>query len=296
MSDTGRGTAVVYVATRSRYLDEAWRSARSVKRHMDVDIHLFTSLKLRRDARRGPFDRVIGFDDHVQGFADSILDDTHLVADKILFLDSDTFVASSLSDVFDELDHTDLVCCWDPTRTGTAPHTHEHDVPETWPQVNTGVLGLRDCPDIRYLLDRWRVHYERQREHYVAGLNQPAFRQAVHEVKPDMHVLPAEYNWRLGTNANQINYAAGPVKIIHGRSTLFDLDELADLVNETEQPRIVSIKDGRPVISTNDDVTASQRALRITDRSAWKLYKDGLSGLIRAGGQLVRESIGGVRG
>ena len=122
MDSTNRG--VLYIATREPYLSEATTSARSVRAHNpELPITLCAPADV---VVPGVFDEAIQITNPDHGFSDSNLSSGHMIYDRTLFLDSDTYVTGSLEPVYDLLDRNDLVAAQDPTRTGTVEHGHEH--------------------------------------------------------------------------------------------------------------------------------------------------------------------------
>ena len=280
--------SVLYIATRRRYLDEAKVSATSLKAYHDWPVHLITTEALIDRSTRSFFDGVELVDEASRDFADSILTEWDCVADKTLFLDTDTYVAAPLEGIVEHLDDVDLVGCWDPTRGGTVPHEHDPDIPASHPMLNTGVLAYRDTEAVWELFADWRRLYDKLYDDVVGGLNQPAFRQATYEWNGLIHVLPPEYNFRVGNVANSVNYAAGPVRLIHGRSHLWHPADLARRINETHDPRVIICNPWPPEVITAEDKSTHQRLLNAADVHSWQVYKHGPVGCVRSILQGVR--------
>ena len=112
---------VLYIATGASYLEEARRSAQSVKKHSPtLSIGVVTDQSIQPDA---DFDMVLDvsantvLEEHQERY---LTQDTVPYSRKILplfqspfqktiFLDSDTFVAAPLDELFTLLDHFDLL-------------------------------------------------------------------------------------------------------------------------------------------------------------------------------------------
>ena len=267
---------VCYIATREPYLSEAEHSAESIRaHHPEMPITLYAPA----DVPHPPiFDSAETIADPSHNFSDSNLTSQHVPYDRTLFLDTDTYVAAPLDAVFDMLDRFDIAAAQDPAREGTAPHEHEHDVPATFPQYNTGVVAYRDTAGVRDLFDRWNELYHTV-DGVAYGLNQPTFRMAAYESDLDIGTLPAEYNFRIGNVANKVNYACGPVVILHGRSAWWDIEQLAERLNETHERRVVIVKSGSIQVITNDERTTAQSAGYWLDRMHWKYQKAGTRGI-----------------
>lgn len=281
MSRTSRG--VLYLASREPYLEEAVQSARSVRNHNpDLPITLYAPPAYDAPA---VFDEVRRLEDPDHDFSDSNVTPDQLPYDRTLFLDSDTYVTGSLEPVFDVLETHDLAAAQDPTRTGTVAHSHDHDVPATFPQYNTGVLALRDAGPVHDLLTRWHALYHDLESSH--GLNQPAFRVALYESDAALATLPPEYNFRIGNVANSVLYACGPVRILHGRSMHWDLPEAAAQINATDERRAVVAKP-HPELITDGDRSVGQTAAHMADRARWKFTKDGVSGVARGAAAVLK--------
>lgn len=220
---------VLYVATGAKYVDDAIRSSSSVRRHMpDLDIAIVTDLPERV---AGKFEHVIelpgsprhSFLDKVVGLGLSPFEDT-------LFLDADTFVCESCTEVFDLLPRFDLAVAHDACRVG-APV----DCPESFGELNTGVLVFRQTEEMQALLRRWLENYRLDDEQAPGERNdQPSFRVALFESNIRFHVLTPEYNFILWYPAFSGEY--GRVKIVHGK---WHLERVADLANDTEKARVI---------------------------------------------------------
>lgn len=266
MSERG----VVYIASQEPYLSEAVQSAESVREHHD-DLPITLYAPETVDVS-DVFDDVRTIEDPSHDFADSNLSSEHMPFEQNLFLDSDTYVTGSLEPVFALLDQHDLAAAQDPTRTGTVDHPHKHDIPETFPQYNTGVVAYRDCESVRSFFDRWHKLYETVDAAH--GLNQPTFRMALYEVDIELATLPPEWNFRIGNVANNVLYACGPVRILHGRSMHWEIPDAAARVNATTERRAVVAKP-HPELITESDRTLGQAASYAADRGHWSLVKNG---------------------
>lgn len=283
MSHSTRG--MLYIATSEPYLGEAAQSARSVREHHpDMPITLAAPAGIDPPA---VFDGVVSIDDPEHGFGASTLTPTpaHLPYDRTLFLDTDTYVTGSLDPVFELLESHDLAAVQDPTRTGTAGHSHDHDVPETFPQYNTGVLAYRECDAVRDLFARWNDLY-RSVEGVKNDLNQPTFRMALYESNVRLATMPPEYNFRIGVYANSVLYACGPVRILHGRSMHWDRPDAAARINATDERRVVIAKPD-PELVTNDERTPGEAVSQTVDHVGWEATRNGVEGLVKSIGQIA---------
>jgi len=137
--------------------------------------------------------------------------------ERFVFLDTDTYVAGDLGEMFTLLERFDVL-------------GHQlfegHDyvcpgVPDAFPEFNTGVFGVKRGPGTERMLARWREIFFEYRQtlktgsayDYVNASDQKGFRMALHESGVRHSVLGPEFNFI----AQHIQFACAAVKILHGR-------------------------------------------------------------------------------
>ena len=232
---------VIYIATGPAYVAEALLSAASVKSSMPaVPITLFSDCE-PADAN---IDRVVRIEpDPYRPTA--ALKHTHIVASpyrETLYLDTDTYVCGKLDGLFTLLEVFDLAAAHSPARA-----MHEVDgVPDSFPELNCGVLLFRRCAAVEALFSRWAeafarnldlvqrdeirwLHPAHERAHALG--DQGAFREALYRSRARLATLPPEYNCRFSSPG----FVDGPVKILHGRGV--DLSNVAARINATTTRR-----------------------------------------------------------
>ena len=267
MNDKG----VLYISTREKYLREAEKSSESLKKHNpDLPITLETCEKLT--PTNGVFDSVVVRNDYMHDFEDTILKYRHCMYDKTLFLDSDTYVCDDISDIFNILDKYDLVGCFEPTRNGNIEHNHSHNIPNSFPQINTGVIGYNNNHNVHKIFNNWQEKHDEIRDKVHANLTQPAFRIIAYEGE-NIGILPPEYNIRLGNVTGNLCFASGSIKILHGRSAFWNIEDLATCVNENTDERVIINKQFPPTIIDRD---STKTTLSHVDQYRWYMYKNGL--------------------
>jgi hypothetical protein len=187
----------VYCATGRRFVDEAIQSALSVKAVMpNVPRVLFTNDdESTRLAGTGVFDRVDVILDPDYGFRDKIRPLADLEFDKIVFLDSDTFMMNSISEVFELLDVFELAFCYSPIRY--CPDYALEGVSDAFTEPNTGVLAFRRTEAVVELLRKWdKLYIEQMGSCCPPDHDQPSFREVVYKSDVKFCILPCEYNLR----------------------------------------------------------------------------------------------------
>ena len=223
---------VVYVASGTSYVRKAATSAESLRIYNpDLPITLFTDESVESPA----FDEIVNVDVDIAEKGDSILSRDHMRYDKTLFLDADTFVAADISDVFTALDRFDIVAAHNEARAWYHQEIYQQagvDVPECFPEYNSGVVGYNNSQKVRRLFDRWNetytdLDYER---------NQPAFRIALYESDLNIGTLPPEYNFMTHT----IGFASGEVKILHQGASDENLADWAARLNDIEGKKVTT--------------------------------------------------------
>ena len=208
---------VVYIATGRKFVDEALISVRSVKSVMpELPITLFTDLPELVDAPPEGVDTVSLLTDVSKSCLDKMYPLLETPYEKTLFLDTDTWLCERVDELFTVLDRYDIAAAHPPFRV----QYEIADIPECFPEPNTGVILFRKNAAAFEVLKRWPDEYKKQlasdrKPHH----DQHSFRAALYYSSARFLVLPHEYNFRsIGPNF------AGKgckVKIIHGRHASF---------------------------------------------------------------------------
>jgi hypothetical protein len=246
---------VVYVATGTRYVAEAIRSRAQLRRiHPQLPAALVTDAAAPGDDWQHVF---------------PLEHPTHTLRDKIqmrlapwdyvLFLDTDTHVADDLEPVFALL------------RGGFDLAAHQlfeghnyglPDVPDSFPEFNTGVIGFRNTPAVHRFFDEWQACYDRL--YPGVTCDQRSFRIAVFHSGLRHTVLTPEYNFRpLSTN-----FAITGLHVLHGRP-LAAMPALKDTIDVNFVHRAYVPRLGCVV---SDHMTPVQ-AWRLWRAATWELIK-----------------------
>jgi len=203
---------VFWIAT-DKYIQEAVQSAASLKRHMpDLKRVLCTPAK---NIRRPIFDEILQLETRTNkfwyldsvGYFNEVLHG--LKAERLLYLDTDTYVCDDLSDLFILLDRFDFVGTHAPGRCTT--NTVE-PIPPAFPEVNLGVNAFRNVPIVEALFRGWQARFEANPTVFRNN-DQGALREALWNWTGKFYILPPEYNMRWGFGG----FARYKVKVLHGR-------------------------------------------------------------------------------
>jgi hypothetical protein len=210
----------VYVATGVGYLPEAVRSAESLRRHHpEVPICLITDhppenqgpfTEVRRPVgavRYTPMDKVLAYE---------------ATYDRIILLDTDTFILDDLTPVFRMLKKFDLALLQDVNRGW---NYELPDVPMSFSEFNTGVVAFRKTRQVADFFAAWSREYDKMREEYGFIANQPSFRRTLFHSDLRVAPLPSEFHF-LGDMPNSTLWK---VRLIHGRG---NHERIARQVNE----------------------------------------------------------------
>lgn len=229
---------VLYIAKGTEFVEEACISATQLANVMpEVPIALITDTSIESDV----FDEVI-LDESPYSKLDKPRNLPNSPFDKTIFLDSDTYVTSDISELFDMLDAFDLLVVRDACEYNLRDATHPVDgVPEGFPELYAGVLAYTDSSSVTELCSLWEEYHSAEYER-----DQRSFRPALYHSDVRYATLPSRYNC-MYRYRGEIN---GPVKVFHGQlkddlrtssgSNYYDItvDEADEIINATSGHRI----------------------------------------------------------
>lgn len=204
---------VIYIANGRKYIDEAMQSARSLKDKMPgMHVTIFSN----EDIKSPYFDNVIVTKDDTLSrecphMAKQIYIDKSPY-DRTLFLDTDTYICSDISDIFDILEKFDIAA----SHAALRVTRKDSLVPKTFPELSSGVIVFKKSPEISRLFAEWFSLYKEHRtgiDGKCIVMDQPTFREALYRSDAKITTLPPEYNCYF----NCPIYLEGPVRILHGR-------------------------------------------------------------------------------
>lgn len=222
---------ILYMVTGEHYIEEARLSAESAAVAMpNVGSAIATDAI---DADLDIFDHVIEYEFERREIGgrswlmNSTIPPDLSPFDRTLYLDSDTYIAGDVAEVFDLLDKFDLAMCPSPKRTQVQV------LPEPWYRFNCGVIAYRDTTEVRSFLDRWNKIYRQHLQERVDPIDQPSFAEALAETELRWFNLPRQYNVRV-PRRGQLSREA---KIIHGRHPA-GLEQVAKVLNRSHRHRV----------------------------------------------------------
>jgi Nucleotide-diphospho-sugar transferase len=245
----------VYVATGTGYLDEARRSAESLRRHHPVTpICLITDQEIAAEA---PFDHVVLRRDAAHKPIDKTLA-LHCPFERTVFLDTDTRVFGDLTPLFAVLEQFDLALLQDVNRGW---NYELPSVPACFSEFNTGVIAFRRTPAVTEFFQKWRDNHAALARDRGFVNDQPAFRQTLYRSSLRVAPLPSEFHFL----ANFPNALLWKVRLIHARG---DLDRMAGQIDEQLGTRVYI-----PEVGVVGAYAGRKRWLKTSLRTAWRLLR-----------------------
>jgi hypothetical protein len=221
-------TTAFWIADQPGYVREARASAASFKQHNpDCRTVLFG------DSDRG-FDQIHPlaprhfehwYLDSVNYFQAAL---SILIDERLIYFDVDTCTLAPLDDLIAMIGRFDLIGAHAPARQ-TAPTVEP--LPDAFPELNIGVLGIYNTPLMRHFTADWLARYEKYQGIYGNNDQAPLRETLWNNGTVRIYVMPPEYNCRFGFGG----FAALPVKILHGRGMTFEA--AARVVNYTNGMR-----------------------------------------------------------
>ena len=225
--------AAVYVATGEKYIEEAIHAAQSLRDRMPS---LKIILHSDRAVESSLFQEIHTIEQPLYSFIDKTCCYKHAREGRLLFLDTDTFIAEPLYEIFDLLERFDLVFCHAPWRLSWDEKTHKpwqiEGIPPAFCEPNTGVIAFRNIPRVHDAFERWKELFKIHQQRGAVMHDQPAFRQCIWESDLAFYIMPPEYNSRLIFPT----FINGTVKVVHARFD--DPEKIVKQINSVDGHKI----------------------------------------------------------
>lgn len=200
---------VLFIATGEDYLSAAIRSARGV-RLANPTLAIAVATDLIASVKPGVFDEVISVDrPHRRSKVDMLAKSPF---DRTVFLDTDVEVVADLSGLFELLDRFDLALAHAHSRNKrSTTTTWQTELPDAFPQCNSGVLAYRKSPETTAFFDQW------SRDFSAANVakDQVTLRELLWKSDLRFFILPPEYNIRHTRYVRFWKYYEADPKILH---------------------------------------------------------------------------------
>ncbi|WP_152422795.1 putative nucleotide-diphospho-sugar transferase [Natronorubrum bangense] len=200
---------IVYIATGEEFRKEARYSAKIFKRS-NTNTNTCIISESISDQDKAMFDDWIEIESPNYSFQDNIKYIKNSPYEKTIYLDTDIYVDSNISDLFMLLDSYDLAATHNHHRAKEKVFTN---IPKCFPEYNTGVLAYKSNEEIDKFFNEWGDNYSEDHPG-----NQQSFRKTLYESTINYSTLPPEYNLMI----RYPGHAVGKVKVFHSR--LIDID------------------------------------------------------------------------
>jgi hypothetical protein len=214
---------IIYSATGRSYVDEAIASATSSLRFNDYPHLIFcdeppeaapatANIEFRIVASSGD-PRI----DKIRSFRRTPFEHT-------LYLDTDTYVAGDIGELFDLLQRFDMAAAHAPGYT----KCEDEGQSEAFYDYNSGVIAYRRAQEVDDFFAAWEKIYSAwltDPPFPQVPMDQPSFRRAFWESRLSGYVIGPEYNYRSIFPGRLV----GRAKIIHGRNKNYE--KLAAYIN-----------------------------------------------------------------
>lgn len=227
---------VLYIATGGQYLKEALNSMETLKQETDLNCALITDKPVDHEL----IDKII-IKQNPKGkeniyFRLSNLE--HSPFNRTLFLDSDTYINSDITNIFSILAEYDFAISHAPVRNVE----RVPEIPEWFPEYNGGVLLYKKNNKVQNFFNEWENNYD----NLNFNKDQPSLRKTLFESNDiNYFTLLPEYNMRTICPG----YIDEEVKILHGRYS--DLEETAKQFNKVTGRSVYYFRNYNPKVKTN---------------------------------------------
>jgi hypothetical protein len=210
MSATREGRGVVWVNSSHddcRYIREAERSAKTIRRFVDKADFVLVSDRVHQDLdpvfdfqASGNFHIPICLENkiHFNGQMVAKLSVLKKMTwEKNLYLGSDVAaLRPGVQDIFRLLDRFDIVVAHAPVRIASRGERDERllDLPECFPEMNCDLIAYRRSDSVGDVLSEWEKIYTTNSIDHPH--DQGAFRYLLFQSNLRLYILPPEYNYR----------------------------------------------------------------------------------------------------
>jgi hypothetical protein len=199
--DLKRG--ILYIATGEKYIHEVIPSAATCKQHNRFPIALITDSD-RHDLPEGLFDIII-IKPARFSYRDKLLM-KFSPFEQTIFLDTDTYIADTLDDLFRILDYREFAI-------HQADEGYEYsmnEVSNAMPEFNTGVIAYKLTPSVLQLIEDWDTSFDAKTQ---VKTDQYHLRKTLYESEVKFAIFSSAYNFII----YYPNFVIQTVKILHGR-------------------------------------------------------------------------------
>lgn len=222
-------TGFVFAATGNKeYFNLAVQAAKSIRKYLpDANIDLFTDHEVENDV----FSKIHLLED--PWFRSKI--DAMILSrfQYTIYLDADLIVIDDISDIFTVLERFDMAFAHDQGRYSfAAKNPWKKDFPDSFPQVNSGVIGFRKNERTSVLLKTWKEQLKAS----DFKKDQPLLRELMwKDGCLNFYILPPEYNLMHLAMIDRLTARRGLPKIIHSSKLYAHIHSKRKKISNLEQ-------------------------------------------------------------
>jgi len=222
---------LLFVATGARHCFEALENAAASRPFVGHRPIVLITDVVSEVRDHGVFDQIWSHPQPVLGYRDKIAALQKLPFAHTLFLDSDARITAPVEALFQAQGCADLAAVHAPVRL--PPGWCDPDVPELFPEINSGVLLWRRSRKQRALVNDWLCLYDHLETSTGQTWDQASLRSVlwrfVQHRRFQLAVLPAEANFR--TTKPWVAGKGLPVHVLHGRVPPEETEALMNYLN-----------------------------------------------------------------
>jgi hypothetical protein len=212
----------VYIFNSQKYLSECILSIKSLKKFHNEKIAVFSDKRFK-DKFNDLVDIFVPIDISVIRPKVKFLSNSPFK--NTIYLDTDTFITRSISDLFELSVKFDLaaVYCHSRKREFYSKKIKKYkSIPYSFPELNSGVIFYKQSKKTKNFFKLWEEYYKKFFI-FTSGWDQPSFRVALWESKIQIHVLPVEYNVRPIKILNKISKMKNKLGTDHMEPRIFHM-------------------------------------------------------------------------
>jgi len=223
----------LYIVFGDSFTKEAILSIKSLKRYNNEPIAIFTDHEEFLEEIKNDIDFIYKIEPHHKRAKVDFIKKTPF--QKTIYLDSDTIIASNISDIFELLDKFDIAYTIDfaRKRKNMSEKIKEYsEIPYSFSEINGGVLAFRKNNYVDEFLDKWKNYFYK----FFAetnGWDQPSLRIALWESNLKLICLPFEYNVRPKKLIDKIKNSKDILGEQHMKSRIYHM-HYAEKIHENE--------------------------------------------------------------
>ncbi|WP_155120596.1 hypothetical protein [Haloprofundus marisrubri] len=258
---------ILYIATEDDFIEEAEKSAQSVRETMgEIPIALVTSRKWV-DSPPGIFDIVLESQTNSGDFGVKVQNIHKTPFKNTIYFDTDIYLGEGVNELFEILNEWDVAAAHNLTEYNfgevNVPKDHPlNTLPEGVPEYNTGVIAFKSNEDVSNLFSDWREEYRYDCDCVMDHPpDQASFRRSLYNSGVGIHTLTREYNCifrTYGRVSRRVKVFHGRLKEVngHGARQGGDVTDAVQEINRLEKNRVYFTSLGKTVVTNRKEERA----------------------------------------